>query len=153
MLMSLGQFIFKTDTLTVNEIQRQRAWNYAENSVAVGRAKKQFMGAGADNISLPGLIYEEHGFGKRIALDQLATLADQGEGLVLMDGTGYLYGVYVIDSIDETKSILLFEGVPRKIDFTLSLSRIDDDRIEKNQEQNEGQSPEVQNQNQTEASP
>lgn len=139
MLMSLGQFIFKTDTLTFNEIQRQRAWNYAENAVAKGRSKKQFIGPAEDVISLPGLIYQEYGFGTRIALDQLATLADQGEGLVLMDGTGYLYGVYVIDGIDETKSILLFEGVPRKIDFTLKLSRIDDDKIDNNNAINEGQ--------------
>ena len=34
MLMSLGQFIFQTDTLSFHEIQRQRTWTYAENAVA-----------------------------------------------------------------------------------------------------------------------
>jgi len=130
MLMSLGQFVFMTTSLAFKEIQRQRSWNYANNAVAFGRAKKQFMGAGEDSVTLPGLIYEEYGFGSRFALDELASMADTGQGYVLMDGSGYLYGVFVIDSIDETKSILMDNGVPRKIDYTLKLSRTDDDRIE-----------------------
>ena len=131
MLMSFGQFIFKTDTLTCTEIQRQRQWTYADNAVAQGRAKKQFTGAGTDSITLPGLIYHEHGFGTRFAIEELAEIASQGTEAVLMDGSGFIYGVYVIDSIDETKSVLIFEGVPRKIDFSLKLSRTDDDRIQK----------------------
>lgn len=130
MLMSLGQFIFNTSSLAFKEIQRQRSWNYVDNAVAFGRAKKQFMGSGQDSISLPGLIYEEYGFGSRFALDELASMADTGQGFVLMDGSGYLYGVYVIDNIDETKSFLVDNGVPRKVDYTLKLSRADDDRIE-----------------------
>ena len=85
---------------------------------------------GEDSVTLPGLIYEEYGFGSRFALDDLASMADTGQGFVLMDGSGYLYGVYVIDSIDETKSFLVDNGVPRKVDYTLKLSRADDDRIE-----------------------
>ena len=130
MLMSLGQFLFKTSTLAFQEIQRQRAWNYADNAIAFGRAKKQFMGAGEDTVTLPGLIYEEYGFGSRFALDEVASMADTGQGFVLMDGSGYLYGVYVINSIDETKSVLLDNGIPRKVDYTLKLSRTDDERIE-----------------------
>ncbi|AMW79759.1 oxidoreductase [Acinetobacter sp. TGL-Y2] len=130
MLMSLGQFLFKIDTLSFTEIQRQRAWTYAENEVATGRAKKQYTGVGSDTVTLPGLIYEEYGFGRRYAIDELASMASTGQGFVLMDGSGYLYGVYVIDNIDETKSYLLDNGVPRKVDFTIKLSRTDDERIE-----------------------
>ena len=129
-LMSLGQFIFQTSTLAFQQIQRQRAWNYASNVVALGRAKKQFTGAGEDTVTLPGLIYEEYGFGCRYAIDELASMASTGQGFVLMDGSGYLYGVYVIDNIDETKTYLLDNGVPRKVDFTIKLSRTDDERIE-----------------------
>lgn len=129
-LMSLGQFIFQTSTLAFQQIQRQRAWNYASNDVALGRAKKQFTGAGEDTVTLPGLIYEEYGFGQREAIETLASMASTGQGYVLMDGTGFLYGVYIIDSIDETKQVLYFNGVARKVDFSLKLSRVDDDRIE-----------------------
>lgn len=130
MLMCLGQFPFTTDTLTFTQIQRQRSWQYADNSVAKGRKKRQFIGSGDDTVSLPGLIYQEHGIGNRFAIDDLAAMADTGQGFVLVDGSGYLYGVFTIDSIDETKEVLLFDGVPRKIDFTIKLTRVDDERIE-----------------------
>ena len=130
MLMCLGQFPFTTDTLTFTEIQRQRSWQYADNAVAKGRKKRQFIGAGDETISLPGLIYQEYGFGNRFAIDELAAMADTGQGFVLVDGSGYLYGIFTIDSIDETKQVLLFNGVPRKVDFTIKLTRVDDERIE-----------------------
>lgn len=130
MLMALGQFVFMPETLSFTEIQRQRTWNFSENAVARGRAKKQFTGTGADAITLPGIVVQEHGIGNRFAIDELAAMADTGQGYVLIDGSGYLYGVYIIESIDETRSILMFNGVPRKIDFTLKLSRVDEDRIE-----------------------
>lgn len=130
MLMALGQFVFMPETLSFTEIQRQRAWSFSDNAVARGRAKKQFTGAGADSISLPGIVVQEHGIGIRFAIEELAAMADTGQGYVLIDGSGYLYGVYIIESIDETRSILMFNGVPRKIDFTLKLSRVDEDRIE-----------------------
>lgn len=130
MLMCLGQFPFTTDTLTFTEIQRQRSWQYADNAVAKGRKKRQFIGPGDDIITLPGVIYQEYGFGNRFSIDELASMADSGQGFVLVDGSGYLYGVYTIDNIDETKQVLLFNGVPRKIDFTIKLTRVDDERIE-----------------------
>lgn len=130
MLMCLGQFPFTTDTLTFTEIQRQRSWQYADNAVAKGRKKRQFVGPGDDIITLPGVIYQEYGFGNRFSIDELASMADSGQGFVLVDGSGYLYGVYTIDNIDETKQVLLFNGVPRKVDFTIKLTRVDDERIE-----------------------
>lgn len=102
MLMVLGQFVFQPDTLSFNELQRQCAWNYADNAVASGRSKKQFIGAGEDNVTLNGLVVQEHGVGTRDGIEQLADMADSGQSYVLMDGSGYLYGVYIITGIDET---------------------------------------------------
>jgi len=70
------------------------------------------------------------GFGNRFAIDELASMADTGQGFVLVDGSGYIYGVFTIDNIDETKQVLLFNGVPRKVDFTIKLTRVDDERID-----------------------
>lgn len=128
-IMALGQFVFTLSDLAFNELQRQRQWNYAENAVATGRAKKQYIGQGEENITLNGNIYQEHGMGKRESLDELATMADSGQGYTLVDGSGYIYGVYIITGLDETKSFLIEVGVPRKIDFSLKLVRVDDDKI------------------------
>jgi phage protein U len=128
--MCLGQFPFTTDTLHIHADPTPTHLAICGKLSGKGRKKRQFIGSGEDTVSLPGLIYQEHGFGNRFAIDDLAAMADTGQGFVLVDGSGYLYGVYNIDSIDETKQILLFDGVPRKIDFTIKLTRTDDKRIE-----------------------
>ena len=130
MILSLGQFVFSTDTLTFNEIQRTRNWSFASNDIAQGRPQYQFTGVGEETISIPFLIYQEHGFGNRQSIDDLAEMADTGAGYVLIDGSGYIYGVFAIDSIDDTRSYLTINGVPRKVDGTLKLTRVDDNRIQ-----------------------
>lgn len=130
MILSLGQFVFSTDTLTFSELHRNRSWSLASNDIAQGRPQYQFTGVGEETISIPFLIYQEHGFGTRQSVDDLAEMADTGAGYVLIDGTGYIYGVFAIDSIDDTRSFLTINGVPRKVDGTLKLKRVDDDRIQ-----------------------
>ena len=63
-------------------------------------------------------------------MDDLAEMADTGAGYVLIDGSGYIYGVFAIDSIDDNRSFLTINGVPRKVDGTLKLTRVDDNRIQ-----------------------
>ena len=130
MILSLGQFVFSVDTLTFNELQRSRSWSFASNDIAQGRPQYQFTGVGEETISIPFLIYQEHGFGNRQSVDDLAEMADTGAGYVLIDGSGYIYGVFAIDSIDDNRSFLTINGVPRKVDGTLKLTRVDDNRIQ-----------------------
>ena len=130
MILSLGQFVFSVDTLTFNELQRSRSWSFANNDIAQGRPQYQFTDTGEETISIPFLIYQEHGFGNRQSVDDLAEMADTGAGYVLIDGSGYIYGVFAIDSIDDNRSFLTINGVPRKVDGTLKLTRVDDNRIQ-----------------------
>lgn len=130
MLLALGQFVFSVDTMTYNELQRSRSWSYASNSISQGRDKHQFTGAGEETVTIPFAIYQSHGFGNRQSIDDLSEMADSGSGYVLIDGSGYLYGVFVITAIDETRSHITNIGVARKIDGTMNLMRVDDDRIQ-----------------------
>lgn len=43
----------------------------------------------------------------------------------MLDGTGTIYGMYVINNISETGSLFLLTA-RRKIDFTLTLTRVDE---------------------------
>lgn len=129
MLLALGQFIFSVDTMTYSEIQRSRSWSHPSNAVGQGRDKYQFTGVGEETITIPFMIYQSHGFGDRQSIDDLSEMADSGAGYVLIDGSGYIYGVFVISSIEETRSHLTNIGVARKIDGTMKLTRVDDDRI------------------------
>lgn len=130
MLLALGQFVFNVDTMTYDELQRSRSWSYASNAIAQGRDQHQFTGAGEDTVTIPFLIYQSHGFGNRQSIDDLSEMADSGSGYVLIDGSGYLYGVFAITAIDETRSHITNRGVARKIDGTMKLMRVDDDRIQ-----------------------
>lgn len=130
MILSLGQFVFNVDTMTFSEIQRSRSWSYGSNSIAQGRDQHQFTGAGEETVTIPFMIYQSHGYGDRQSIDDLSEMADSGSGYVLIDGSGYIYGVFAITAIDETRSHITNSGVARKIDGTMKLVRVDDDRIQ-----------------------
>ena len=53
-------------------------------------------------------------------------MADQGRSWPLIDGTGMIYGMYVISSVTENGSEYYSNGSPRKITFTLKLTRVDE---------------------------
>lgn len=128
MLMALGQFVFSLKTLAFQSLQRQTAWRHAQNSRVGARAASQFLGPGDDTITLPGVVLPE--FGNRISLDELHTMADAGQPLALVDGTGRVYGQWVITDKTETGSHFTTLGQPKRIEFSLSLRRVDDNLVD-----------------------
>ncbi len=125
MMMSFGTFVFSMSTAAYQELQRQQAWRYGAGERVGARAALQFLGPGEDTIQLAGLIAPEL-TGTRASLDTLRDLADGGEALPLVDGAGKVYGNYVIQQLAETSSLFFKDGVPRRIEFQLSLKRGDD---------------------------
>jgi phage protein U len=128
MLMALGQFVFGLHTLAFQSLQRQTAWRHAQNSRVGARAASQFLGAGDDTITLPGVVLPE--FGSRMSLDELHTLADAGQPLALVDGNGRVYGQWVITEKSETASYFSRTGEPARIEFSVSLRRVDDNIVD-----------------------
>jgi len=128
MLMALGQFVFGLHTLAFQSLQRQTAWRHAQNSRVGARAASQFLGAGDDTITLPGVVLPE--FGSRMSLDELHTLADAGQPLALVDGNGRVYGQWVITEKSETASYFSPTGEPARIEFSVSLRRVDDNIVD-----------------------
>lgn len=124
MLMCLGQFVFSLTTLSPQELQRKTNWRHAATSRIGARAAHQFLGAGDDTIVLPGLILPE--FGQRVCLDEIHAMADTGEAWMLVDGNGRVYGEFVITDKDETGSLLDRTGNPLRVEFTITLKRVDD---------------------------
>ncbi|PHM40419.1 tail assembly protein [Xenorhabdus szentirmaii] len=57
-------------------------------------------------------------------------MADSGKAWSLIDGSGSIYGMFVIESIDETKTEFMSGGAARKISFTLTLRRVDNNLFE-----------------------
>lgn len=129
MMMALGMFVFSLRTAAYQELQRQTDWRHASNNRVGAAPARQFVGRGEDTITLPGIILPEL-TGTALSLDALRLMANTGKAWPMVEGTGRIYGLWVIDSLSENKTIFFRDGTPRRIEFTLSLKRIDDDRID-----------------------
>ena len=68
--------------------------------------------------------------GMPASLSVLRLMADQGAAWVLVEGTGTIYGAFVITELQETRSLFYATGEPRRIEFTLTLKRVDQDAQE-----------------------
>ncbi|ACO79880.1 Phage P2 GpU protein [Azotobacter vinelandii CA] len=129
MMMALGQFVFSLSTLAYQEFQRQTDWRHGSTSRIGVRPARQFLGPGDDSITLPGVLLPEL-TGGIPSLDEVREMADTGRAWVLVEGTGRLYGLWVIESLSETRSLFFSDGTARRIEFSLVLKRVDDDRID-----------------------
>ncbi|RKU01815.1 oxidoreductase [Burkholderia sp. Nafp2/4-1b] len=126
MLMSLDQFVFSLTTAPFSELQRRRNWKHARHARVGVRDARQYTGQGDDTITLNGLVAPES-IGSIASIARLAEMADTGDAYVLVDGLGNVYGAYLITGLDETQTHHTADGIPRKIAFTLTLERVDDD--------------------------
>lgn len=63
---------------------------------------------------------------KQVALLALEQMAEQGKAWPLIEGSGTIYGMYVIEGLNQTKTEFFRDGMPRRIEFTLSLKRVDE---------------------------
>jgi len=125
MLLALGQFVFSTLSAPFNEMQRRRSWKHASSSRVGARDARQYTGEGDDTYTIRGMIATGV-LGTPASIDMLAQMAGTGDAYVLVDGRGTVYGVYVIDEISETQSYHTILGVPQKIEFSLTITRVDD---------------------------
>lgn len=129
MMLALGMFVFSLSTAAYQELQRQTEWRHANNSRVGAAPARQFVGRGEDSITLPGVILPELA-GSALSLDALRLMANTGKAWPMVEGSGRIYGLWIIESLSETKTLFFHDGTPRRIEFTLILKRIDDDRID-----------------------
>ncbi|GDF62336.1 phage tail assembly protein [Escherichia coli] len=98
----------------------------------------QYIGAGDDQITLSGLLYPEI-TGGEVSLTLLNTQAYTGCPWPLIDGTGQIYGMYVITGLQTTRSELDRYGKAKKIEFSISFQRCDEDMRERFQSASAGE--------------
>ncbi|PPT94917.1 oxidoreductase [Xanthomonas arboricola pv. arracaciae] len=125
MMMSYGTFVFALASAAYLQLQRQMSWRHSTSERVGARAASQFLGPGDETIELSGLIAPDL-TGTRGSLTTLRRLAADGEPLPLVDGTGWVYGPYVLLAVNETASLFFPDGTPRRVEFQLSLRRADD---------------------------
>ena len=129
MMMALGFFVFSLHTAAYQELQRQLAWRHASVPRVGDRPASQYIGPDDETIILNGALLPELA-GERISLDVLQAMADTGDAWPLIEGTGRIYGLYVIESLQTTNTLFFQDGAARRIDFALSLKRVADTGLE-----------------------
>lgn len=124
-MMTLGQFVFGLDTVAYQEMQRATDWRHPSNSRVGARPARQYVGQGDDTITFTGLFVPEFRGGRK-TLDELRKMADAGSAYAMVNGAGDNLGAWVIQRLSENGSVFIKEGLPRRIDFSVELARVDD---------------------------
>ena len=104
MMLALGMFVFMRQTLPHQTMQRESDYRWPSNSRIGKRDAYQFLGVGEENMTLAGVLYPELTGGK-LTMTTLRLMAEEGRAWPLLDGTGMIYGMYVISRVSETGSI------------------------------------------------
>ncbi|CDH26719.1 MULTISPECIES: phage tail protein [Xenorhabdus] len=125
MMAALGLFVFMLKTTPYQSLQHQQSWRFGFNNRVGARPAFQFMGPNNDTLTLSGTLYPEIS-GGRLSLLALELMADSGKAWSFLDGSGAIYGMFIIESIDQTKSEFFADGAARRIDFTVTLRRVDE---------------------------
>lgn len=124
MMLSLGMFAFSLDTLAYQEFSRRTDWKHGRTSRVGARDANQFTGPGLDSISLRGFLLPEFA-GDPESLEDLREMAGGGEAFPLVDGTGRVYGDFIITGIDEGQTLFFQDGRPRRIEFTIDITKVE----------------------------
>ena len=122
-MMAIGQYKFAANTAAYQELRRVSEYRWQEQS-RIGRdPAMQYNGKGRETIDLSGVIYPaEFKTGDQVA--EMRKAADVGKPLTLISAKGQVgevHGDWVIKRIEETGTIFVAGGAPRKVEFRMSL--------------------------------
>lgn len=126
-MMALGAFRFGMQNDAYQKMSRSAAFRW-EKVNRQGRAPAlQYAGPDAETITLSGVIYP-HFKGGLKQVDLMRAQAGLGMPLMMVDGLGWVWKRWVITDVQETKSYLMADGAPRKIEFSMTLQSYGRDR-------------------------
>lgn len=127
MMMAFGMFVFSLPTIAYQTLRRKTDWRHASNARMGAAPGYQFVGPGDDSITLSGWVAPEL-IGSTGSLELVRRMAATGKAYILVDGSGMVYGSYVLTDMSEDQTLFYVTGQPRRVEFTLELRRVDDSR-------------------------
>ena len=125
-MMQIGGFQFSIGTAAYQELTRIHAWRWNEIPRAGRAPASQYDGPAAATMELSGVIYP-HYKGGTGQIAAMRTEAGKGEPLMLVDGTGKVWGKWVILTIEEGQDRHFDKGLPLRQRFRISLREYGDD--------------------------
>ena len=125
--MMLGPYPFMLRTAAPQTVARRSDYRWQRQDRIGRKPAHQFLGAGADEITLSGEILPHFagGYGQ---IDAMRLLAGRGKPLLLVSGRGDVLGDWVITGIEEEGSEFLADGTPGVIAFTMTIAEYGGDQ-------------------------
>lgn len=124
-LMTLGTIRFSVSEGSYRNLSRDLEMRVARMDRASRQAARQVLGED-ETIEIEGVCYP----GQRHAADRVESfraLARTRKAAMLTDGTGAVWGMYVIERVSERGSEFLSNGVAQRQDFRISLGAAGED--------------------------
>lgn len=119
-MMALGAYRFALATAAHQNLQRKTEYPWTAQERLGRTPARQKVRKGDDRITLSGIIHP-HFRGGLGQIDAMRAEADRDEPLLLIDGKGIVFGLWVIESITEGQSEFFADGAPRSQKFRLEL--------------------------------
>jgi len=119
---ALGPFAFQAHGFGLTNIGRNTDTSWASVSVAGGLDRLQWTGGSSDGVTISGVLFP-HEFGGLSSLTGLRAAAEAGQPLMLVNLAGQIFGLHVIESITEDRTLLDRNGLPMRDSYKLSLKR------------------------------
>lgn len=124
-LIALGPFRFSLSGAAYDELTRSSRWDWKPVDRVGTLPALQYTGPQNDTITLNGRIIP--GFTGGIEqLARMRLLADMGTPMPMVDGTGRIHGLWVIESVEDTGTKHFKDGYPRMVTFTVGLKKYGD---------------------------
>nr|BDD44926.1 oxidoreductase [Coxiellaceae bacterium] len=120
MMLSLGSYQFSVSTTSYQQLQRTSGVKWVATPRLNTTPALQVTGLAASTLKLDGVVYPKSTLPLSI-LSALRTEAQQRTPHWLVDGTGKVWGQWVIQQLQETHTVFCSNGQPRKITFALQL--------------------------------
>jgi phage protein U len=128
-LAKLGDFTFEISKAIFNEIVTTSSWNWSPVNRVQKKPAQQFTGPNETTKELRGVSMPVY-FGGIDQIPKLRTLADKGEPMLLVCTDAMIseiLGLWCIRSINETRSLLMDQAIPQKIEYSITLVEYGED--------------------------
>lgn len=128
MMMILGAYRFCIGNAAYQSLARTTEYKWEEQKRLLGEPAMQFMGNGAETITLEGVVYPQFKGGLR-QVTLMRAQAGLGFPLMLISGNGNAFGRWCITNVNETQTFFMKDGTPRKIAFSLTLKKYGEEKM------------------------
>lgn len=125
-MMQLGAYPFSLSTAAYQAFSHATGYRWQGQERFGQLPAMQFTGPAEDVITLSGDIYPSFAGGPH-QLDFMRIQAGLGMPLLMVDGKGYIWGRWVIHSVEDQQEYFFDNGAFRKQSFNLKISRYVDD--------------------------